>query len=96
MRAGAAGRRRRGVARAPAGDRQERAFLAARGTVSEVATLRSMARLTDGSSQALVQLKAVDDAYPLYGGGEFEDGAMKDALRPGGAVVERACWSSSA
>ena len=26
-----------------------------------------MARLPDGSNQALVELKAVDDAYPLYG-----------------------------
>ena len=29
--------------------------------------MRSMARLEDGSDQALVEVKAVDDAYPLYG-----------------------------
>ena len=29
--------------------------------------MRSMARLPDGSDQALVELKAVDGAYPLYG-----------------------------
>ena len=29
--------------------------------------MRSMARLADGSDQALVELKAVDGAYPLYG-----------------------------
>ena len=29
--------------------------------------MRSMARLEDGSDQALVEVKAVDGAYPLYG-----------------------------
>jgi putative ABC transport system permease protein len=69
----------------------ERAFLTAEGPVSEIATLRSMARLTDGSSQALVLLKAVDGVYPLYGAVALEDGmSLADALRPGGAAVERA------
>ena len=31
------------------------------------ANMRSMARLEDGSDQALVEAKAVDGAYPLYG-----------------------------
>ena len=44
------------------------------GEVSEVATLRAMARKPDGSGQALVDLKAVDGAYPLYGAVTFEDG----------------------
>src|ERR1700675_2754564 len=44
----------------------ERAFLAARGDVSGVATLRAMARTADGQP-ALVEAKAVDAAYPLYG-----------------------------
>lgn len=44
---------------------QERAYLAKRGTISEVATLRSMAYVENDSS--LVDLKAVDTAYPLYG-----------------------------
>ncbi len=69
----------------------ERTFLQNEGPISEVATLRSMARLPDGSSQALILLKAVDDVYPLYGAVTLEDGAsLKDALRPGGAIVERA------
>jgi putative ABC transport system permease protein len=69
----------------------ERAFLTNEGPVSEIATLRSMARLTDGSSQALVLLKAVDDVYPLYGAVMLEDGSdLRAALRPGGAAVERA------
>jgi putative ABC transport system permease protein len=44
----------------------ERAFLDAHGTVSAVATLPTMARAGDGRS-ALVEVKAVDDAYPLVG-----------------------------
>jgi putative ABC transport system permease protein len=70
---------------------EERAFLEAEGPLSEVATLRSMARLPDGSSQALVLVKAIDNAYPLYGAVALEDGAsLAQALRPGGAAVERA------
>lgn len=45
----------------------ERAFLAEKGQISLTSGLRSMARLPDGSNQALVELKAVDAAYPLYG-----------------------------
>ncbi|MCO5064210.1 MAG: ABC transporter permease [Rhizobiaceae bacterium] len=46
---------------------QERAFLDGLGTVAVSAGMRSMARLPDGSDQALVEVKAVDAAYPLYG-----------------------------
>ncbi len=46
---------------------QERAFLTSLGKVSVSTGLRSMARKPDGSEQALVEVKAVDDAYPLYG-----------------------------
>ena len=46
---------------------QERQFLNAQGTVSENITMRSMVRMTDGSDQTLVEVKAVDSAYPLYG-----------------------------
>lgn len=44
----------------------ERAFLASRGELSSAATMRAMARTTDGRT-ALVEAKAVDGAYPLYG-----------------------------
>jgi putative ABC transport system permease protein len=44
----------------------EVAFLRSRGEVSVVATMRAMARATDGRL-ALVELKAVDDAYPMLG-----------------------------
>ncbi len=46
---------------------EERAFIDARGAVSAVTDLRAMARSAEADSRALIQLKAVDDAYPLYG-----------------------------
>ena len=46
---------------------EERAFFDARGDTSLQVSMRSMARLADGSDQTLVELKAVDGAYPLYG-----------------------------
>src|SRR6201746_324970 len=45
---------------------EEVAFLRSRGTVSVAATLRGMARTQDGKL-ALVELKAVDNAYPMLG-----------------------------
>src|SRR5262249_27818798 len=73
----------------------ERAFLAARGDVSAVATLRTMARTADGRP-ALVEAKAVDGAYPLYGAVAAEPNAAPLAsllARRGdafGAVVDPA------
>ena len=46
---------------------EERAFLNSLGDVAVSADMRSMARLEDQSDQSLVELKAVDGAYPLYG-----------------------------
>ncbi|WP_048647306.1 ABC transporter permease [Nitratireductor soli] len=48
-------------------DDAERNFLAGLGDAAESANMRSMARLGDGSDQTLVEVKAVDGAYPLYG-----------------------------
>jgi putative ABC transport system permease protein len=45
---------------------EERAFLASQGEISVAATLRAMARTADGHA-TLVELKAVDPAYPLFG-----------------------------
>jgi len=59
---------------------QERVFLSGLGLVSESAGMRSMARLPDGSDQALVELKAVDGAYPLYGALETDPALPKVAL----------------
>ncbi|CAN7181837.1 ABC transporter permease [Pararhizobium sp. LjRoot235] len=54
---------------------EEKAFIDDMGTIAVSAGLRSMARLPDGSNQALVELKAVDGAYPLYGKLESEPAA---------------------
>jgi putative ABC transport system permease protein len=52
------------VQREASGD--EKAFLGAHGVVSTVKTLPTMARTSDGRA-VLVELKAVDGAYPLFG-----------------------------
>jgi len=44
----------------------ERAFLESHGRLSSAATLRAMARGADGQA-TLVEMKAVDGAYPLFG-----------------------------
>ncbi|HXF90284.1 MAG TPA: FtsX-like permease family protein [Xanthobacteraceae bacterium] len=60
---------------------EERAFLASRGTLSVAATMRAMARTEKGES-ALVEIKAVDAAYPLYGA------VALDRDMPLGAAIE--------
>src|SRR3954466_4147886 len=56
----------------------ERKFLDDNGRVSIAATMRAMARAADDQT-ALVELKAVDGAYPLYG---------KVALDPAGSLAD--------
>ncbi|MFO1060932.1 MAG: ABC transporter permease [Dongiaceae bacterium] len=81
----------------------QRDFLAARGALSETRELRAMARPAAPGAQAagakarpvLVELKAVDGAYPLYGAATLRpDGALGAALarRDGawGAVADPA------
>lgn len=46
---------------------EERAYLESIGTVAFSSDSRSMARLTDQSDQTLVELKSIDELYPLYG-----------------------------
>ncbi len=68
----------------------ERAWLAKRGALSEVASLRAMGRRPDGSDQALIELRGVDAAYPLVGAVELSDGlSIAEAVRqqPGAAVA---------
>jgi putative ABC transport system permease protein len=43
------------------------AFLSKSGGVSTTAGMRAMARTLDGNERSLIELKAIDDAYPLYG-----------------------------
>ncbi|MGD9844985.1 MAG: ABC transporter permease [Variibacter sp.] len=64
----------------------ERAFMRSRGALSAVATMRAMVRTSDARS-ALVELKAVDDAYPLYGQVSLQPaGDLHRALAAGGNV----------
>jgi len=53
---------------------EERAYLESQGAVSRIATLRAMARLPERNEQTLVEVKAVDGAYPLYGTMELAGG----------------------
>lgn len=74
-------------------DEQELAWLDSLGDLSRIATLRAMARVPDSGEQTLVELKAVDNAYPLYGemqlsGGEALDAALAQQDGLYGAVVE--------
>lgn len=70
---------------------EERAVLAAWGEVSEIATVRGMARREDGGRQTLVDVKAVDGAYPLYGGAKLAGGGELDgAIKDGGVVIGEA------
>jgi putative ABC transport system permease protein len=57
----------------------QRAAMASSGTVSEVVELRAMARTEDGSRRNLIELKAVDAAYPLYGTAELAPAMGLDA-----------------
>lgn len=68
----------------------ELAWLAARGRVSETATLRTMARTPDGQENVLIELKPVDRVYPLVGAVTLRDGvALEDAIRQrSGVAVE--------
>lgn len=50
----------------PAGG-AERDFIDGLGTVTEGVSMRTMARTADESDQTLVELRALDGAYPLYG-----------------------------
>ena len=78
------------------------AWLKARGRVSAVARMRSMARPVDGATRTpgardrtLVELKAVDRAYPLYGAVVTDPpvnlhmALTRDADGAFGAIVER-------
>jgi putative ABC transport system permease protein len=63
---------------------QEHAWLAARGKVSEIAMLRGMGyAIKNGreAERALIEIKAIDNAYPLYGSTELSPAmALSDAL----------------
>lgn len=65
------------------------------GTVAETVEMRAMARKTDLDRRTLVELKAVSDAYPIFGSLDLQQGLAIQtelALRNGlyGAVVDEA------
>ena len=57
----------------------ERDWLWQQGRVSESATMRAMARRTDGAEQALIELKGVDRDYPLVGSVALAEGSSLTA-----------------
>src|SRR5581483_9273795 len=59
----------------------ERRYFDQSGTVSAVTDMRAMARRDDNTARSLIELKAVDGAYPLYGGLGLDPGLpLSDAL----------------
>jgi len=58
----------------------ERDYLQGLGALATSAGMRSMARLPDGSDQALAEVKAIDEAYPLFGALETAPALDREAL----------------
>jgi putative ABC transport system permease protein len=71
----------------------ELAFLASKGTVSKIGSLRAMAR--GNGRTALVEVKAIDSAYPLFGavtlasGGTLADAIAQDNVAVDPILLER-------
>jgi putative ABC transport system permease protein len=61
-------------------DERELAYLSGLGDLAVSAGMRSMVRLPDGSDQTLVEVKATDHAYPLYGEFVTEPAMSRDDL----------------
>ncbi|MPY68824.1 MAG: FtsX-like permease family protein [Alphaproteobacteria bacterium] len=71
----------------------QRAWLADNGTVTRAVTMRAMAHAAEGGARSLIELKAVDGRYPLFGALKLDGAAAAPAVfdrRDGrwGAVVE--------
>ncbi len=71
---------------------EERAGLEALGRVSAVATLRALARDPETLAQTLVEAKAVDRAYPLYGTLALASGRPLHAVIGEAPAGEGAPW----
>ncbi len=66
----------------------ERSWLQQQGTLSESANVRAMARRPDGTEQALVEIKGIDERYPLVGAVQLSGGlSLADALFRGDGVA---------
>ena len=66
----------------------ERRWIDGFGRSSETATMRTMGRRIDGEDQALIELKAVDGAYPLVGAVTLESGGALDEALTRGVVAD--------
>jgi putative ABC transport system permease protein len=65
----------------------QREWLASSGRISEIVALRAMASRIDRKDRRLVELKAVDDSYPLVGNVTLRSGrSLVDALAPRGGI----------
>ncbi len=65
----------------------ERAWLQSQGRLSEMASMRAMARRADGAEQALVEIKGIDAAYPLVGNVMLSGGLPIAALQSSSGVA---------
>jgi len=64
-------------------DADQKAWLSERATVSEVVEMRAMARgLGEDAKRVLVELRAVDDFYPLYGQVRLNSSSTTEAAGP--------------
>ena len=66
----------------------ERRWIDGFGRSSETATMRTMGRTINGEDQTLIELKAVDAAYPLVGAVTLETGEALDAALARGVVAD--------
>ncbi|MEE8334198.1 MAG: FtsX-like permease family protein [Alphaproteobacteria bacterium] len=69
-----------------------RRWLAGWGRLSTTIRMRSMARSMDGARRALIDLKTIDDAYPLYGVFELDRGNDRKAVFARGEGI----WGAAA
>jgi putative ABC transport system permease protein len=67
-------------------DDKQRQWLEAQGEVSKIGTLRAMA--VHGEKTVLVELKAVDAAYPMFGRVEVAGGDVRSGIAGQGALVD--------
>ncbi len=64
-----------------AADTEERAFLDSQGKVSEALSMRAMAYARDNRNRQLVELKGVDEHWPLFGAPKFTPSqSVRDVL----------------
>lgn len=61
-------------------------FLSELGATSEVATLRAMARSPEAGRQSLAEVKAIDEAYPLFGTLQLEGADQQSLMQKKGDV----------